>query len=525
MSARRFRGSIATAVLLSVALRIPFLTTPLNADEGGYATIAVQWARGARLYHDVWVDRPQAMLVLYRLTFATLGVHPWAVRLVAAIWAAGGVLAVAAAGRSLGGRRVGAVAAFVFALASATPRAEGFAANGELLAAVPSAACVALALGGVQRLRRGSPPASAPAPAGVAASQSAPSAARRTDRRAGLLVAAGASGGLAVTMKQSGFDGALAVGVWLAVAGLRRWLSWRALARAAVPLGAGAAAVLGVAVLHGSTVGLDAWWFAVVGERSSRQSVWVGSLGDRAARLWRMTRILWPVLTGGAVLLAAGLLGRRDQRDAAAGGDGRFPGVGLLVGAWLAAALAGFAVGGLFHPHYVIGLAPSFSVAAALALRRAARRRPALAGGAVAVALGLFIVSSWPALSASSAAERSRRSTADWRVLTDERVGAYIRAHTAPGEGIYAMYANAGLYFAADRRPVSPYLWGLNLEQVPGATEQLAAAFAGDDPPRYVARYFPVDALPGADSIAASLARRYREETVIDGVTLYRLVD
>ena len=43
-----------------------FLTAPLTVDEGGYLAVARAWGRGSHLYDDVWVDRPQGLLVLYR---------------------------------------------------------------------------------------------------------------------------------------------------------------------------------------------------------------------------------------------------------------------------------------------------------------------------------------------------------------------------------------------------------------------------------------------------------------------------
>ena len=90
-------------------------------------------------------------------------------------------------------------------------------------------------------------------------------------------------------------------------------------------------------------------------------------------------------------------------------------------------------------------------------------------------------------------------------MLSNAEVGAYLRAHTTEQDSIYAMYANAGLYFAADRRPASPYLWWLNLVEVPGAIDQLAVAFNGPDAPRYVARYGEADSLPGGDAINVAI--------------------
>lgn len=504
--------------MLALLLRLPFLTTPLNVDEGGYATIAWQWSQGARLYHDVWVDRPQGMLVLYRGLFAVFGSNGWAVRGFAAAWAVLGVVAVASVARSIGGARAGVIAAFAFAVLSATPRAEGFAANGELLAAVPSVACVALVLAARRRTTPAGSDLIGPLPARW-------------------VVAAGICGALAVVMKQSGFDGALAVLVWLLVSlliGARRGgETVRSALRALALLAAGAAIVVVPTVLHGASLGIDDWWFAVVGQRSSSQSVWTGGLDYRLERLAGFVEVLRPVLAAIALLLVAGPVALVVERfrsgrprcgvAADARRDRPVAGATVLLSAWTVAAGAGFLAGGLFHPHYVIGLAPVLSVLGALSLDRLARCAPApaaLLGCACLLGLGL---SAWPSLSSVDPLERSRQSSADQRIVTDAEVAAYLRAHTAPTDRIFAMYANAGLYVVADRPPASPYLWRLNLEEVPGAIDELAAVFNGAGAPRYVAVYAAPDSLRGGGAVADAFGRRYRLETHVAGVPIYRL--
>ena len=47
-------------------MRLPFFDAPLTADEGGYAEAARLWGRGATLYRDIWVDRPQGLILVFR---------------------------------------------------------------------------------------------------------------------------------------------------------------------------------------------------------------------------------------------------------------------------------------------------------------------------------------------------------------------------------------------------------------------------------------------------------------------------
>ena len=53
--------ALAGAGVLAVLARLPYLTVGVGPDEGGYAYVARQWARGATLYRDVWIDRPQVV--------------------------------------------------------------------------------------------------------------------------------------------------------------------------------------------------------------------------------------------------------------------------------------------------------------------------------------------------------------------------------------------------------------------------------------------------------------------------------
>src|SRR5215831_16298460 len=65
--------SFSIIALLAVIVRIPFLSVPLMSDEGGYGYAAYWWSKGLHLYDELWFDRPQAIFVLYRIIFSTLG--------------------------------------------------------------------------------------------------------------------------------------------------------------------------------------------------------------------------------------------------------------------------------------------------------------------------------------------------------------------------------------------------------------------------------------------------------------------
>src|SRR4026209_2181064 len=73
-------GMVVVAVGVSILLRARFLVTPLTSDEGGYMAVARAWASGKHLYTEAWVDRPQGLLVLYRVWDAVTGGSPTAIR-------------------------------------------------------------------------------------------------------------------------------------------------------------------------------------------------------------------------------------------------------------------------------------------------------------------------------------------------------------------------------------------------------------------------------------------------------------
>jgi hypothetical protein len=370
------------------------------------------------------------------------------------------------------------VAGLLVALLAVGPRIEGFAANGELLAALPAAAALlAFALW--------------------------------LDRRHdALLVGAGALAACALLVKQSGYDGGGAIGLWLLLAAWRGWLPRRQAMRALGLIALGAAIPLALSVAHGASIGLDRYWFAIADYRLSVESVATGSLGDRMRLLWSAFRTSWPCVAPLLVLAPVGVsCALRSRR-------------GALLVVWGAFSLTGFAIGGLFHPHYFVGLIAPFSALAALGARRlAAQRGVRLATIVCAALLAVPAVAAWPVISASSPSQVSWRTSHDGRILADRAVGAWLRARTRPGEPVYALYADASLYFAADRPPAFRYLWFLGVQRIPHALTDLRAILAGPRAPRYVVVYQPTRSMPGAlaAGLPAVLLARYRHLTRVAG--------
>lgn len=451
------------AGLALIAIRLPFLQVPLDADEGGYAYLSRQWAAGGRLYGPVWVDRPQGLMLLFR---AITGLGRSKVLIHLAAIGLAGLLAVgvALAAGALAGRRAAISAAVLVAMAGAAPRLQGFMLNGELAAGAFAAVAVAAALWF-----------------------------RRTGRL-GWLVVAGALAAIALLMKQSGFDG-LVVG--LAVALTARRIS------AVLAYLIGVIVPLGLAILQAALTSWSDWWFAVVGYRLHTSA---GSRGGLVGRLHNITgdlSQLWPDLLPLGALALIGLAWCLRHREA-------------MPVLWLTAALVGFGGGVFFFPHYWMQLVGPACLLGALALA-AVPVRPAAA---------LIVVACLPALAftarvaVASPDHRDRLAVPDGRLLANRDIAPWLRAHSRPSEQIYAFVSSADLYYTSDRHTDFRYLWQANLDAIPGAVSQLAAYLNGPDKPTWVVLYAEPDIVDPSGRVLQVLATRYRLVTTIDGVRI-----
>ena len=436
---------------LAVLVRLPFLGS-IGPDEGGYAYVAWQWSRGADLYRSVWVDRPQGLILVYRLLVA-ISHSVWAIRLGAVAAGVAITLLVAMIGRLLGGPETGFLAGALYAIIGIGPHIEGYTFNGELAAAVPATAAVAAAV-----------------------------VAWRRDSRA-WLTAAAVLGGSALLMKQSGFDG---LAVVFAVALLRRERL-----KSVVLVAAGAAVPLGASAIAGWFAGWGVYWSAVVGDH-------LGAATGAARRTHLLEtlpgagRDLLPL----AVLALLGLWLSRKQ-------SGQLR-LGLV---WLVAALAGVNVGGLYWSHYYVQLLAPLCLLAAFGLARLGDRRLAWATAAVVALPALWFVAG-----IVRAPDRQRDLMVKYALAfeNDQRVARYVQAHTSSNEPVYALVSRADFYFLASRSAAFPYLWGQPLRTIPGALAILERTLASPRRPRLVV-VFQRRPLHRYKGLRAILDRYYRE--------------
>ena len=310
------------------------------------------------------------------------------------------------------------------------------------------------------------------------------------------LVGAGALTGIAVLIKQSAFDAGLAAVVYLLWRERRRGL-----APAAVLV---AGTLVPVAIAAASAARLSDWLYAVFGYRFNGDSLLNGSLTGRAHQFWLSLPPAGKALGLLAVLAAVGW--RRSP---------------LLARIWLGAAVLGAIGGGNFHPHYYLQLVPPLSLLAAVGVRTlwlsAPRPAIAAAGAAAAATLALTMPVAW----ATPTEQAKTIWPADPHLVHDAVLARYVHAHTRPRERVLAIWADADLYYLADRRPAVRYLWSRNVASIPGALQAVRHALATRRA-ELVLVVQPPSTLDPSGRTAALLRREYRRVGRVGDAAVYR---
>ncbi|MCE9621623.1 MAG: glycosyltransferase family 39 protein [Actinomycetia bacterium] len=472
-----YRQSVVGAVAASIALRARFLFAPLLADEGGILSVARDWSSGATLYRNVWIDRPQGLIVLFRGWDALPGTGVSSTRMLAVLLGAIAVAAVASVGRSLFSARVGAIAAWFTAALTASPLLEGFASNGELLSAAFAISALAI-VAAVMTVRC----------------------------PLGWLLAAGLLFGAALAVKQSAFDVLLAVIAWLALAMLLGWQTRRRLLASAGMLGLGMGVVLGACAWHGSTLGWSDYWYAVAGFRlEARSALSNPELDKLAISVLFIIPVMVPAFS--LVVRAGRSLNARSLR--------RRPHAALVL-LWSVAATFSFVTGGSFHRHYFIILAFPLAVLAAVAVDKLG------SAGMLhsKIALGIAIAAAMPFIA------NPRLILGDVTDTNVELASWLDEQQALRGPlTVYAYCADAALYTQIGQTPPFRYLWEDHVRLAQGAQGDLLQLLTGPNAPEYVLRLQPLDQCDESGTLAAAIERGYVSEGEIGEAEVLRRID
>lgn len=473
--------AVLAAIIVSIAVRARFIATPLSSDEGGYMAVARAWASGKSLYTEAWVDRPQGLLVLFRVLNAVTGGSGESIRVMAILFGCLAVAGVAYVAYAIAGQRAATLAAFLVAVASANARIEGFTANGELLAGAVAVTGIAAASAYLWR-----------------------------GRGSWWLFASGVLAGCAISLKQSGFDGFLALIVCLIAGGVTQERTWREVLRECAVCVAGVATVLGALLLHGVIIGFSDWWYALAGYR-------IGGLNAASDADWHRfgitSRIAAPTILPLAAIAVIGfilwLVRSRGVTRA-----------NVLLPAWIFFASMAFLTGGLFHRHYWVTLTFPLATAAGVAISKLKFTLWAVAV-AVLVVIPSLISSEGVIVMDRGAASVSAHN--DPRLVIDERVGDWFADNRTAGSTLYVMCASPAAYAAADAIPPYPYLWLDGVLHGRRSQERLVELFSGDHPPTFVVGYQSSSICNPSGEVTALLEERYAPTTAVDGATISRL--
>jgi hypothetical protein len=464
------RHLVWTAVIVAVALRLPFVASPASPDEAGFLEVAGQWSSGGgSLYGRYWVDRPPLLITLFQVAESSGGLV--ALRLLGCLAVALTILLGARSAELVAGPRASRWTAATAAALLVAPQLGSQHVNGELLAA-PFVA------GGILALI---------------------TAVRFPESR-WAAVGGGAAGMCAVLVKQNMLDVAVfAVALLGAV-----WWRGRSerLDRVGPQVvrfvaGAVAAALVAsawmlangtspVAVLHAM------YPFRVQAARALSDG---GGLVYAHARAGSLARA-W--LTSGLAVLTVAVVSSASRWR-------RSP-VMIALAATMAFDLVSVAVGGAYWSHYLIEMIVPLSIAVGVLAAQARRV-------AVGAALATLALAGVPAV--HHVVHVPTTSTAD-------EIGTALAGASRPGDTLTTLYGQAQVNRAAGLASPYPHLWSLPVKTLdPGLTE-LQAVLAGPDAPTWLLVARRVSSW-GLDASRARrvIAARYHPVARYDGQTIY----
>ena len=498
---------LANALLLSLAVRIPFFRMPLLADEGGYAYATRGWVNGSgQLYDELWISRPQGIFFVYAGIMDLFGTDAIAFRFAAWIAVALTLIGVWGFARLATGPHTALLAATIFAIASASPNLEGFSANAEMFMGCPAA------IGAWWLLHIG-----------------------RCGWNRWELFGVGVLIGAAVSLKPSAAV-MLPVAIIYVIL-MRATADRRAVLVRSAWLSAGVGIVGIGSLIHGWMLDWDDFVYATFTYRLTAQSAATVGLRYNLAAIARLAWEALPLLllTGFALslhyrhgawqvlrsLLSSnrhpGSLGR-GHRHPVERGDAR-----TLLLLWIAGAIAGASIGGDWWSHYLIQLVAPLAIWLAWTLSDC---WPGIGGSlrwVTAIVVIVLLLTPYRLILAGGPNDMARAMFPHPGYPAQNAVAAYLREHTEPGTTIYVAFDQASIYYLADRPPAYRHLYDQELRGIPSSYADLISIISGPNPPLYIVSTRQPG--PFADESRAFwqvVGQHYENVDTIEGVPIYR---
>ncbi len=427
----RLPALLATICAIPILLYVPFLHEPFFRDEGLYAAVAQLTLDGHLPYRDAFEAKPPLIFGWYALSFLIFGQNVWAPRLIAAVLVSLTTLLVYVQGRLLFSGREALLAAFAFALSIGVARFQTNASSEYFMLLPLVAGLVTFTLG------------------------------HKTGRLPWFLLS-GVLNGLAIMTKEvSAFNLGFLVLWTLYPAWRRSELDRHHLASVALLLGGcGLAVALTIAPFLVLGAFGDLWDGAVV---FTLQYTGDRTVGERVGAVVVGAGVFAFIYAGPWIALS--LLGfvyvvrRSEDRW------------GYLMAGWWVAGVISLAFVGRLFAHYYVHMLPALSLMVPLGVRFLRSRwqvAPARAGALLFIigvlVIGAIGLNGQVYLHDSVDGRHLSKFPGDSRSLWEIQSPAlarYVADNTSPDDTIYNLGVQSELYFYADRRSPTRYLYDL----------------------------------------------------------------
>ncbi|MCU1350060.1 MAG: glycosyl transferase, family 39 [Acidobacteria bacterium] len=428
--------ALLVIVVLTAIVRIRLLDLPLERDEGEYAYAGQLILDGVPPYSLVYNMKFPGTYGAYAIVMAMFGQTIGGIRFGLLVVNALTTLLLYFLARRLFDRTTGIVAAASHALLSLTITAMGPYAHAMHFVALPAVAAMLLL-----------------APRPDAADETTPKPLR--------YLAAGALLAVAVLMKQPGATFGLFAGLWLLF--LRPAPERTRRLRDMALLGLGSLAVFAAlfATLYAAGVFREFWFWTI---DYAREYVTNQTFGEAAGALGRnlkdiviMAPLLWLLALAGAVLLFADDSLRRSRP--------------FTIG-FIAASVAAVVPGFYFRPHYFLVMLPAVALligigVTSMARLLAGRGLPARAAmAAFAFAVLASVAWEWNGFINLPLDQITRRIYGTDPFPEAITVARYLKEHTSPDERIAVIGSEPEIYFYAQRKSASGYIYTYALMEI-----------------------------------------------------------
>jgi hypothetical protein len=407
--ARRAAALILVSVVLALALyvRLRLADAPLERDEGEYAYAGQLILQGIAPYRLAYNMKFPGTYYAYSVLLAAFGQNARAIRVGLTLIDAASALIVFLLGRRLLGWFGGAAAAAAFTIMALDRWVLGVFAHATHFALLPALAGLLFLL-------------------------------RAEESRAWHYAAAGALLGVAVLMKQH----AVFLAAFGALMALRAGFGRACL----VVAGIAASLLTAAAVLAGQGVfGQFVFWTVqyakeYVSERTIASGV--RTLAFALAEVSHASRGFWLLAAGGLATIGLARTGSRERL--------------WLIGLSLAS-FATVVPGFYFRDHYFVLMLPAIALLVGAFLEYVGSATLALM--LFAGALGAFVIRESDYLFSESPREVSRAIYGENPFIEAVEVGDYLRTHTQPNERIAVIGSEPEIYFYAQRKSATGYIY------------------------------------------------------------------